>query len=84
LGSFSPFGDNEPGYFSERRIQPVIPHPLSELRADLTMAGVEATPMLINVERVLFAVVLVEDKILEQVCGSVELVQKDMSVLNVG
>ena len=48
------------------------------------MAGVEATPMLINVERVLFAVVLVEDKILEQVCGSVELVQKDMSVLNVG
>ena len=45
------------------------------------MVAVEATPMLTNVERVLIAVLLAENKILEPACGSVGVVQKDVSVL---
>lgn len=59
----------------------MLPHPRSELRIDLAMVAVEATPMLTNVERVLIAVLLAENKILEPACGSVGVVQKDVSVL---
>ncbi|MNC74127.1 hypothetical protein D3C75_1254250 [compost metagenome] len=62
----------------------MIPHPLSELGVNLTMAGVKSTPVLVNVEGELVAVVLMENEILEQVCGSVKLIQEDVSVLNKG
>ena len=81
LGSLSPPGDDDPGYLIERGIQAVLPHPRSELGIDLAMVAVEATPMLTNVERVLIAVLLAENKILEPARGSVGVVQKDVSVL---
>jgi hypothetical protein len=84
FGSFLSPSNDYSGYFSERGIQAMIPHPLFELGVNLTMAGVETTPVLVNVEGELVGVVLMENEILEQVCGSVELIQEDVSVLNIG
>lgn len=62
----------------------MLPNPLPELGVDLAMAGVEAAPILINVKRLLIAVMLVENEILKQPCCSVGIVQQNGSVLCVG
>lgn len=58
------FGDDYPCDLIERRIRAIFPKPLLEVGIDPKVMAIKSTAMLVNVKRILVALVLVENEIL--------------------